>query len=143
MKEIRNLISEGRTVSITAKGYSMNPFITHLEDQVTIASWKDEDIKPGVVALVRDDRGNYLLHRIIKRSKDKIILMGDGNIGITETADVSNIVGIMTSVIKKGRTYPVKGLRWRLYSLFWRLLRPVRRYPLAIWRRLNPQKPLK
>lgn len=143
MEEISRLVSEGKTVTILAKGYSMNPFIRHMQDQITLGPWKDSDIRKGQVALVKDKKGSFLLHRIIKRDGNLITLMGDGNIGITETADVNDVIGIMVNVIKKGRTYSVKDLRWRLYSWFWNLLRPVRRYPLALWRRLNPQQPLK
>lgn len=143
MKEIAKLISEGKTVSITAKGYSMNPFIMHLRDQITLGPWADDQIKKGAVVLVRDVRGCFLIHRIIKREGDMITLMGDGNIGIIETAHVKNIIGLMHAVTKKGRTYSVKSLRWRLYSWFWKILTPMRRYPLALWRRMNPQQPLR
>lgn len=143
MNEISKLISEGRTVTLTAKGYSMNPFIVHMQDQLTLGPWKDEDIRKGAVVLVKDDRGNFLVHRIIDRRGDKILLMGDGNIGIQETASVTNIIGIMTAVTKKKRTYPTNGLIWRIYSWIWRALTSVRRYPLAVWRRLHPQQPLR
>ena len=95
MNEISKLISEGRTVALTAKGYSMNPFIVHMQDQLTLGPWKDEDIRKGAVVLVKDNRGNFLIHRIIDRKGDRILLMGDGNIGIQETASVSNIIGII------------------------------------------------
>ena len=143
MTEIAKLISEGRTVTITAKGYSMNPFIVHMEDQITLGPWKDKDIRRGAVALVKDVRGNYLIHRIIKRKGNRILLMGDGHLGIRENAFTENIIGLMTSVTKKGRSYPVTGPVWRLYSFIWTLLRHVRRYPLALWRRMHPQQPLR
>lgn len=143
MEEIRKLISEGKTVSISAKGYSMNPFIMHLRDQITLGPWTDEQICKGAVVLVKDVRGCYLVHRIIKREGDKITLLGDGNIGITETAHIKNVIGLMHAVIRKDRSYPVKGMRWRLYSWIWRILTPVRRYPLSLWRRMNPQQPLR
>lgn len=143
MKEISKLISEGKTVSITAKGYSMNPFIVHMRDQITLGSWTDDQIKKGAVVLVKDIRGCYLIHRIIKREGNMLTLLGDGNIGIIETAHVKDIIGLMHAVTKKGRTYSVKSLRWRLYSWFWKILTPVRRYPLALWRRMNPQQPLR
>lgn len=143
IEEVRKLISEGHSVSITAKGYSMNPFITHMRDQITIGPYTDDDIKPGAVVLAKDNRGNYLIHRIIEREENNIRLMGDGNIGIMEEASVENVIGIMTAVIKKGRTFPVSSLRWRLYSWSWKILTPLRRYPLALWRRLHPQQPLR
>ena len=143
MEEITRLVSEGKTVSITAKGYSMNPFIMHLRDQIVLGSWTDEQICKGAVVLVKDTRGCFVIHRIIRRDGDQITLMGDGNIGITETADIKDIIALMHAVTKKGRTYSVKSLRWRLYSWFWKVLTPVRRYPLALWRRLHPQQPLR
>ena len=143
MTEISRLISEGKTVTITAKGYSMNPFIVHLKDQITIGPWKDEQIKEGAVVLAKDTRGAYLIHRIIKRDGDRLTLMGDGNIGLTETARTSEVIGLMQSVTKKGRTYSVQSLRWRLYSWFWKMLTPVRRYPLALWRRTHHQQRLR
>jgi hypothetical protein len=69
--------------------------------------------------------------------------MGDGNIGLTETARTSEVIGLMQSVTKKGRTYSVQSLRWRLYSWFWKMLTPVRRYPLALWRRTHHQQQLR
>lgn len=143
MDEISRLISEGKTVSITAKGYSMNPFIVHMRDQITLGPWKDEQITKGAVVLAKDIKGRFIVHRIIRRDGDTIILMGDGNIGITETAMALDVIGLMYSVTKKGRTYSVKSLRWRLYSWFWKILTPVRRYPLALWRRTHRQQPLR
>ena len=143
ISEISRLISEGKTVSITAKGYSMNPFIMHLRDQITLGPWNDSQIKKGAVVLAKDSRGAFVIHRITKREGDKITLMGDGNIGISETASVDNVIGLMYGVTKKGRTYSVESLRWRLYSWFWRLMTPMRRYPLALWRRTHRQQPLR
>ena len=80
MEEIRQMISEGKTVTITLKGNSMNPFIVHLRDQMTLGPWKDEEIRKGTVALVKDIYGNYLIHRIINREGNKATLLGDGNV---------------------------------------------------------------
>lgn len=136
MEEIRNLISEGRTVSLTVKGNSMNPFMVSMRDQMTLGPWKDQDIRRGCVALVRDSKGNYLIHRIIERNDNTITLLGDGNVGFTETATLDNIIGIMYSITRKGHEYTADSAVWRFYSWFWMLLTPVRRWPLRIWRRL-------
>lgn len=140
MEQIRVLIAEGKTVSLTVKGNSMNPFMVHLRDQITLGPWKDEDLRPGTVALVKDIRGNYLIHRIIRRDNDTITLLGDGNLGMTETATLDNVIGIMHSVVRKGRTISVNSFRWQCYSWLWRILTPVRRLPLGIWRKLNRKK---
>ena len=143
MQEIQKLISEGKTVSITAKGYSMNPFIRHMQDIITIGPWKDDDLKRGTAALVQTDSGNYVFHRIIRRDRETIILEGDGNVGLTEKATVNNVIGIMHGITRNGREYTSKSLLWKTYSFIWLLLGPLKRYPLAIWRKLTPQKPLR
>lgn len=139
MEEIRILISEGKTVTITVKGNSMNPFMVHLRDQMTLGPWKEDDIRKGTVALVRDIHGNHLIHRIIDVYPDRVILLGDGNILQTETATRENIIGIMHAITRKGRTYTPRSLTWRVYSAIWAFLTPVRRWPLGLWRRLFPQ----
>ncbi len=136
MEEIRTLVAEGKTVTLTVKGNSMNPFIVHLRDRMTIGPWKDSDIRKGTVALVRDTRGNYVIHRIIRRDKGTVILLGDGNVGFTETATLDNIIGIMHNIDRKGRIWTSESAMWRLYSWFWMTLTPLRRYPLALWRKL-------
>ena len=140
MEEIRTLISEGKTVSLTVKGNSMNPFIVHLRDQIVLGPWKDKDIKKGTVALVKDNRGNYLIHRIIRRNEKTVTLLGDGNVNMTETATFDNIIGIMLSITRKGKEVKADSLKWRFYSWWWRVLTPIRRYALGLWRRLNRDK---
>ena len=53
-EEISKLVAEGKTVTLTAKGYSMNPFLFHMRDQITLGPWTDSDIRKGTVAFVRD-----------------------------------------------------------------------------------------
>ena len=139
MEEIRQLVSEGKTVTLTVKGNSMNPFMVHLRDQMTLGPWKEEDLKKGTVALVRDVYGNYLIHRIINKDNHTVTLLGDGNVLQTETATKDNVIGIMYAIQRKGRIYTPKSLSWRIYSAIWMFLTPVRRYPLGLWRKIFPQ----
>jgi hypothetical protein len=136
MEEIRTLISKGHTVSLTVKGNSMNPFIVHLRDQMTLGPWKDEDIRKGCVALVKDIRGNYLIHRIIKRDEKTVTLIGDGNVGLYETAKTNDIIGIMYSITRKGKVWSTDSKVWKLYSWIWMFILPLRRWPLGLWRRI-------
>ena len=136
MEEIRKLISEGRTVSLTVKGNSMNPFLVSLRDQMTLGPWKDVDIRKGCVALVKDIRGNYLIHRIISRDGNTVTLIGDGNVGLYEKAVTDEIIGIMYSITRKGKVWKADDRMWKLYSWFWMLILPVRRWPLGLWRRI-------
>ena len=141
-REISKLISEGKSVSLTAQGYSMNPMLFHLRDTVTLGQWKDEDLKKGAIVLARDIRGNILMHRVIKREGNILTLAGDGNLGQKEKATTDNVIGLMHSFTRKGRTYSAKNLFWRAYGRIWMATSFMRRYPIALWRKLNPQPPL-
>ncbi len=145
MEEVRQLISEGHTVTFTVKGNSMNPFMVHLRDRITLGPWKDKDIRPGTVALIKDTRGNHVIHRIISKDSiyrqdgitETVTLLGDGNIGQTETATLDNVIGIMYSIERKGHIWKSSDWGWRIYSRLWILLTPLRRWPLGLWRRFH------
>lgn len=142
MEQIRSLIAEGKTVTLTVKGWSMNPFLSNMRDCITLGPWEDSQIRKGCVALVLDTRGNYLIHRIIRREGNIVTLMGDGNVAQTEQATLGNVIAIMYEVERKGRKYTPESFVWRTYSWIWDKLTPVRRYPLWLWRHLVKQVPL-
>ena len=136
MEEIRGMVSEGLSVTISVKGNSMNPFIVDGRDQITLGPFKEGELRRGCVALVRDVRGEYLVHRIIGREGDTVILLGDGNLCMTEKALVSEVIAIVRSIERKGRSISTDSFIWRAYSWIWMTLKPVRKWPLGLWRRL-------
>lgn len=136
MEEIRSMVSEGMSVTITVKGNSMNPFIVDRRDQITLGPFEESELRRGCVALVRDVRGEYLVHRIIGREGDMVILLGDGNLRLTEKAHVSEVIAVVRSIERKGRSISTESFVWRMYSWVWMALQPVRRWPLGLWRKL-------
>lgn len=136
MEEIRGMVSEGLSVTISVKGNSMNPFIVDGRDQITLGPFEEGELRRGCVALVRDVRGEYLVHRIISREGDTVILLGDGNLCATEKAIVSEVIAVVRSIERKGRSISTESFIWRAYSWIWMVLQPVRRWPLGLWRRL-------
>ena len=136
MEEIRGMVSEGMSVTITVKGNSMNPFIVDGRDQITLGPFEESELRRGCVALVRDVRGEYLVHRIISREGDTVILLGDGNLRATEKALVSEVIAVVRSIERKGRNISTDSFIWRAYSWIWMALKPVRKWPLGLWRRL-------
>lgn len=136
ISQVAELIRQGRTVTLTARGNSMNPFIADRRDQVMLGPCTEADLQPGAVVLAEDTHHRYVLHRIIHREGDALTLLGDGNVGQTEQTDIHHVMGLLTAVIRKGRTYPTDGTVWQRYSRWWKRLTPVRRWLLAIYRRI-------
>ena len=57
--------------------------------------------------------------------------MGDGNIAGTERCTVADVLGTVTEIIRPDGRRRAPGR-----ARFWRALKPVRRYLLAIYKRL-------
>lgn len=134
--EVAEFIRQGRTVTLTARGNSMNPFIVDRRDRVVLSPCTDAQLQPGAVVLALTDDHRYVLHRIVRRRGDELTLLGDGNLRQTERTNTGCVIGLLTAVIRKGRTYPTDGAVWLRYSRWWRRLTPARRWLLAIFRRI-------
>ena len=126
---------EGVRVTFPVKGQSMLPFIIGGKESVILH--RPGLIDVGDVVLAWVDGNRYVVHRIIKLDYDRVTLMGDGNVGVTEHCLLGDIKARVTHVVdEKERThYLYKGWR-KLAAKVWYWLRPVRRYLLAIYRRV-------
>lgn len=132
---ILDAISRGHTASITARGYSMRPFIEHDRDILIFGAL--QTVKVGDVVLAELSPGQYVCHRVWKIQGDSVTLRGDGNWPGTETCRCDDLRASLVAIERKGRTYTLATSRvWRIYSAAWTFLLPLRRYLLAIHRRI-------
>ncbi|MDE5702324.1 MAG: hypothetical protein K2I15_08025 [Bacteroides sp.] len=136
LPEVARLISEGHTVTLTVRGNSMNPFLVDRRDSIVLGSFAEADLQPGIAVLARESTGRIVFHRIISRRGSVLTLQGDGNLRATEQADTADVMGIMLSAIRKDKEYPCSGRIWQRYSYWWMKLTPVRRWLLAVFRRI-------
>lgn len=136
VEEIRKLVSEGHTATITIRGNSMNPFIVDGRDMITLGGFEDSEVRRGCVVLFKDSTGEHMIHRVIRRDGNHLTIKGDGNSRKVEKADLEDVIAVMRSIERKGKTYTPQTLSWRVYSALWMLLSPVRRILLGVWRRL-------
>ena len=136
LPEVARLISEGHTVTLTVRGNSMNPFLVDRRDSIVLGSFAEADLQPGNAVLARESTGRIVFHRIISRRGSVLTLQGDGNLRATEQADTADVMGIMLSAIRKDKEYPCSGRTWQRYSYWWMKLTPVRRWLLAVFRRI-------
>ena len=136
ISEALRLVGEGRDVIFPVKGCSMLPFIIGGKESAVFSPVKK--IKKGRVVLAYTSGGNYVVHRIIKIKDDDVTLMGDGNLKGCEYCKLSDIKAEVNYVIGQNGKKRCLNTFWRLAAaFFWRILRPVRRYLLAIYRRLS------
>ena len=139
IKETIRLVEEGVSVTLPVNGHSMLPFIIGGKESVILQkpSVKRKQLEAGDVVLAWVDGHRYVVHRIIRIDGDHCTLMGDGNLVGTEHCSFTDIKAIATYVVDaKERKHDLyKGWRKSAARLWFRL-RPVRRYLLAIYKRL-------
>lgn len=119
----RDVLLEGKRVRIAVKGESMLPFFRS-GSTITLRPLREGDIRKYNVVMA--DTGHaFVVHRIIKVETNEVLLFGDGNIKRGERVSRDKIYGIVDC--SKLHIF---------FAKIWLWLRPVRRYPLAIFRRV-------
>lgn len=133
--EVEKHLAEGKSVVFPVKGYSMLPFIKNGEDSVELVRCKGLEV--GDIALAHLPNGAYVLHRVWDMKGDKVILMGDGNISGREYCLRGDVLGVAVRILKRdGRVIECNDPSYLKKVKLWRRLLPIRRYILAIYRRL-------
>ena len=123
------VLAEGRGVVFTPKGNSMLPFIRSGRDSVVLSPLA-RPLEIGDIILVKID-ARYFLHRVYDLHGNEVTLMGDGNLHEKEHCLTSDVIGIVTEIRKENGKIILPGK-----GTFWRLVRPLRRYLLAFYRRV-------
>ena len=128
------LMEEGHTVSLTLRGVSMRPFLEDMRDVAQMRIATNPQVGEPVLAEVSP--GKFVIHRLVERNGDMVTLLGDGNL-TPEHCLYNDIKAQVIGFYRKGNTTMdrVDGRKWRVYSLVWTALRPIRRYLLALYRR--------
>ena len=120
---VRDTLLEGKTVRVAVNGQSMLPFFRS-GSTITLHPVREGDIRKYNVVMA--DAGHaFVVHRIVEVGDDIITLLGDGNLRGTESVTRDKIYG----VVECSATH-------LFFAKLWVWLRPVRRFPLAIFRRI-------
>ncbi len=113
----------------------MLPFIVGNRDCVTLEPVSNPF--PGDIVLARLSNGQYVLHRILTITEGHVTLMGDGNLAGKEHCQLTDICGKVRVILKDGqKAVDPNTPSARRKASVWIKLLPVRRYLLAIYRRI-------
>lgn len=120
---VRDTLLEGSTVRVAVNGQSMLPFFRS-GSTITLRPIKEGDIRKYNVVMA--DAGNaFVVHRIIEVGEEYVTLLGDGNYLGTERVTRDKIYGVVDC-----------SALHIFFAKIWLWMRPVRRFPLAIFRRV-------
>lgn len=120
---VRDSLLEGESVAVSVRGESMLPFFRS-GSTITLRPVCEEDIRKYSVVMA-DAGDSFVVHRIIEVGEEYVTLLGDGNYKGTERVARDKIYG----VVDCSKTH-------RFFAKIWLWMRPVRRFPLAIFRRI-------
>ncbi len=108
-------------------GVSMLPLIKQGRDFFIVTKKSSERCKKYDVVLYKKPRDVYVLHRVIKVNENDYTIRGDNCICKEYGIKDEDIVGVMTSFIRKDKEYSVNNRLYRLYSVLWSRLYFLRR----------------
>ena len=95
-----------------------------------------ESLQPMDVVLFRY-RGKHVLHRIIRREGERLLIQGDGSIVAKEECTVDDVVGKVTGICRpSGKVLSVDSWKWTFPSRLWRISNPLRVLLLRIAHKL-------
>lgn len=123
--DLEQLLEEGNTIQLKPKGYSMYPLFIPGRDEAIISPVERKP-RRGDVVLYRRINSILVLHRIWKVDKTGFYMVGDNQKEIEGPLQESQIKGILTEVIRKGRRFSVKNPLYRVLFGIWLWLRPFR-----------------
>lgn len=125
LKEVCQMLAQGKSVKLRAKGNSMLPFIRGDSDTLLLSP--PTTLRKGDIVLAKIENDTYIIHRIIKINKHSILLAGDNNLFQQEKCDKANIFGTVNALIRNSKKHKLTTPTSRLLALIWYNLLPLRR----------------
>ena len=132
MEEVKRIVGEGKNVLLPVAGRSMRPFIVGDRDSAELHPVGGQLVK-GDAVLAWADGNHYVLHRIVAIDGERLTLEGDGNVGLKEYCNRSDVIARAEWVVdgRNGRKTRLVG-KWAMVKWWlWRgvkTLKIIKRY---------------
>ena len=126
MPLVKELLAQGKSVSLTVTGESMSPFLRHGRDQIRLEAVTAPP-KRGDMVFFRRCNGQYIMHRILRHLPDgNYALIGDGQQQVEKPIAPQQIFAVVTQVCRKGTWIGPEAFWWRFFTGPWLTLLPLR-----------------
>ena len=101
----------------TNKGVSMMPLLRENRDVMIIEKREGRLKKYDAPLYKRGD--DYVVHRIVKVRQDSYDIIGDNCINIERGITDEQIIGVLTGVIRDGKTILADSFKYKAYCHIW------------------------
>ena len=125
-KKFEDIINEQGQLVYTNVGDSMYPLIKPRD--LLVIKKVTAPLKKNDIPLYKRDSGQYVLHRIVKIKNGEYYICGDNRAVIERGITDRHIIGVLTDIVREGRTIPVNSPEFKSYVK----LLPLRRSIIRI-----------
>ena len=116
---IEEVLASGGEFRMYPRGTSMLPLIVQGKDSVVLRRSINPLVKNDI-AFYRRDNGQFVLHRIVKVSKNGIYTMcGDNQTILEPGIRPDQIIGYVSAIYKEDKLLNTKSLKHRAYLFLW------------------------
>ncbi|NLA77526.1 MAG: hypothetical protein GX851_06850 [Clostridiales bacterium] len=122
------VLEAGGEVTLTITGTSMLPLLVAGRDTVTLKK-PDGRLEKCDLPLYRRTEGAFVLHRVVRVTSDSYVMCGDNQFLLEAPIYDNQIIGVVTRIKRKGKSFEVTSPGYRAYCRVWTALLTVR-YPL-------------
>lgn len=138
---IKELLYSNKSIRITVTGMSMYPFLREGIDSVEFSNKSYSDIHIGDIVLIRRKSGEYILHRLLRKSQNYFFIIGDAQQWIEGPLSPDQIVGVVNTVWRKDKKILCSNsLLWKTLTLLWLGIIPFRYFILKTYCSLPRRK---
>ena len=116
----------------------MYPLLFPGRDAVQIEKTDITKVKRGDVLLYRRKEGILVLHRVYRRQKDGLYMVGDNQTEIEGPLALSQVRGKMIAVQRNGKSFSTANPFYVIFSRIWLILRPFRPVISKIIHKVRP-----
>ena len=132
---LRELIEEGKEVSMLIAGSSMAPFLVHRRDYIYFKK-PERNLRKGDMVFFERDSGQYVMHRIWKVKPDGYYIVGDAQNEIEGPVREEQIFAIITKVKRKDHWIEPGDFWWEFFEHIWIRMVPVRRIVMKLYAKI-------
>ena len=117
---IKEILEGGGEFRMYPRGTSMLPLIVPEEDSVVLKKRSGTPVKKGDIAFYQRSNGQFVLHRVMKKSRDGTYVMcGDNQITLEKGVLSQQIIGYVDRIYKKENCLSFDSFRYKIYVFFW------------------------
>ena len=129
------ILASGGSFRLVVTGVSMLPLLRHGTDAVILSPLHREARNGDILFYLRGPE-NCVLHRVYRVEADRLWMCGDAQLR-WEPIRREQVLAVVSRIERGNRRWEADAFAWRMISRLWMLLRPLRPWLLAAWKKLT------